>query len=168
MSYQRNQIEEALATAFEIQPERRGAFRAQLQYLRRLGIPSVDNPGTGYRVEYKIQHVVQLIVALSLQTAGFEPMKAAETLRKILDDHFMGLLVQTTFTGSTVVDFWIHVIPGLEGPRIKRFGGSKRDHLLADVEKAAQEDPGFIFINLSRHARTVMRVLKETEPATRG
>jgi hypothetical protein len=72
-------LEDALATVFGIDQARRGAFRARIQHLRRLGF-FPEGPGRGKVVRYDFFEAARILFALELEAFGADPKAAVEFL----------------------------------------------------------------------------------------
>jgi len=73
MIYRYGQIEIALIKALPVREEELGSFRAKLRRFRELGIPSIEKAGSGANAEYRLQHAVELAVALTFASLGVMP-----------------------------------------------------------------------------------------------
>jgi hypothetical protein len=71
------QVEEALAEVMNVTPRRMGAFRARLRHLRNIGCPRLPKLGSGRPIDYSERHVLEMLLALELQTFGQTPQRAA-------------------------------------------------------------------------------------------
>lgn len=77
------QVEEVLATASMISPERRGPFQARLKQWQKapLYFPDGVNVGRGGRAAYKATQLYQLAFMIRLLAAGMPPERAIYTVR---------------------------------------------------------------------------------------
>lgn len=63
-----------LAKLHRVQEKDVGAFRSRLRVLRDMGVPMVDRPGKGSRVDYKFDDVWEAHFGLLLQEFGLPPL----------------------------------------------------------------------------------------------
>lgn len=82
---QYKQIEEVLSKVFSVSPAKRKAFRARLRYLRNIGVPyDLQTPGSGSPISYTRDHLVELLIALELETLGIPPRRALSLYNEVL------------------------------------------------------------------------------------
>lgn len=67
------QIEELLAVVHRIDPAKRTAFQGRLKHLQRWGFPTGEKPGKGRSIDYSIEHLFKMVLALELIQAGLPP-----------------------------------------------------------------------------------------------
>lgn len=71
-------VETALAAVLKVEPKRMGAFRARLQHLRNIGLPSgLPKPGSGRQIAYSNRQALEMLLALVLEELGQSPQAAA-------------------------------------------------------------------------------------------
>ncbi len=91
------QVEDVLAIVHRVRSDKRVAFRARLKHLQREGWPDGANTGTGRRVDYTINSLMQIAMALELMQAGISPRRAVAALRPRWHDTAIALAM----AGST-------------------------------------------------------------------
>jgi hypothetical protein len=67
----------------------RGAFRARLKHLKRLGIPRGVSPGKGAKVQYRDRHLYEWAFALELEEFGIDPTVIVRLMDKAWDDEIL-------------------------------------------------------------------------------
>jgi hypothetical protein len=82
MQYQ--ELELALADRHEVPEKDLGAFRARLRVLRDMGIPSVEKPGKGRKVEYDFADLWEASFALTLERFGLPHARVANVVARYL------------------------------------------------------------------------------------
>jgi hypothetical protein len=82
MQYQ--ELELALADLHEVPEKDLGAFRARLRVLRDMGIPSVEKPGKGRKVEYDFADLWEASFALTLERFGLPHARVANVVARYL------------------------------------------------------------------------------------
>ena len=75
-------IESILAELHGVTPDKRGAFRSRLRFLRDMGIPRLEKPGKGSRVTYKFLDLWEMHLALLLDRFGLPPAKVKSVLEE--------------------------------------------------------------------------------------
>jgi hypothetical protein len=66
-------VESILAELHGVTPDDRGALRSRLRMLRDIGVPAVEKPGKGARVEYRFPDLWEMRLALLLEQFGLPP-----------------------------------------------------------------------------------------------
>ena len=75
-------VEGALAAVFGIDAKtQRGALRARLKHIQRLGLPGTA-AGKGARVSYSLEQAFQWLIALLLSEIGIDPIVIVKTIKK--------------------------------------------------------------------------------------
>src|SRR5260370_14595406 len=70
------QVEEVLSQIFEVASANLKAFRARLRHLRNIGIThDLERPGSGTQISYTRENVVEMLIALELETFGISPRR---------------------------------------------------------------------------------------------
>lgn len=77
------QIEALLAKLHSFEPSHRGALKARLKHLKRLGFPPGVNVGSGKRVEYDAGSILKLLIAFELLQLGWMPEKSISLVGEI-------------------------------------------------------------------------------------
>jgi hypothetical protein len=72
------EVESVLLELHRIAENKRGAFRARLKHLQRLGFPAGANTGTGRPAEYTLPMLLQLCLATELAQAGLSPKRVVQ------------------------------------------------------------------------------------------
>lgn len=73
-------VEATLAQLNRIADDKRTAFKARLKHFQRLGFPDGANTGTGKRVLYSVQMLLQLAFATELSQAGMSPKRVVDII----------------------------------------------------------------------------------------
>ncbi len=68
-------VEARLAELHKVDEEGIGAFRARLRVLRDMNIPNMPKVGKGSRVEFSIEHLAELHLAITLSRFGLPPAR---------------------------------------------------------------------------------------------
>jgi hypothetical protein len=84
MDLQYRHVEAALATVCDIAPNKMGAFRARLRHLRNIGLARLPKPGSGQPILYAERQVLEMLIALELETHGYLPRNAAFIAQSIV------------------------------------------------------------------------------------
>ncbi len=85
--YSYGTVEDALAVVFGAKPQvQRGALRARLKHLQRLGLPGLK-AGKGTRVRYNDTQAHQWLIAILLIEAFVDPTIAAQVIDKYWTSH---------------------------------------------------------------------------------
>jgi hypothetical protein len=79
--YRYGQVEAALATVFEVEPDEMSAFRGRLRHLRNIGCPELPKVGSGQPVEFSREAAIEMMLALELATLGIAPRHAAQAAK---------------------------------------------------------------------------------------
>jgi hypothetical protein len=75
-------VEGALAAVFGVDAKtQRGALRARLKHIQRLGLPGTA-AGKGARISYSLEQASQWLIALLLSEIGIDPVVIVKTLQK--------------------------------------------------------------------------------------
>lgn len=88
-TYSLGQVETAVAKAHGIREDSMPTFRARLRHLRNLNVPMIPNVGSGSRVEYTIDHVRQMFLAIELQQFGMAPKLVTSLIHEIWEGPFL-------------------------------------------------------------------------------
>lgn len=72
-------VEAALVRYFEIPEQQIGAFKARLQYLRKIGIPDLRKVGKGTQLTYSREQAIEMMLALQVSQLGASPKWFAAT-----------------------------------------------------------------------------------------
>jgi hypothetical protein len=77
------EAEKLLGRLYYVPDERalRGAFRARLKHLKRLGVPLDSSPGKGVKVAYEAEHLYQWAFCLELAEFGLDPTIIVKLLK---------------------------------------------------------------------------------------
>jgi hypothetical protein len=70
--YSYAQVENALAEAFGIGPDKRGALRGRIKHFQRLGI-SPSSPGKGRTIDYEKKDALRWAIAMEFAEFGIDP-----------------------------------------------------------------------------------------------
>jgi hypothetical protein len=83
-AFQYGQTEAALADLMgQNTKEARKAFRARLRHMRNIGVPCIPKIGSGRRIAYTKAMILEMLLTLRLERAGFPPRVAALAAPKI-------------------------------------------------------------------------------------
>jgi hypothetical protein len=101
-------FESVLAGLHGVTQDDRGKFRARLRILRDMGVPVVEQPGKGSRIDYRFQDLWETHLGLLFVQFGLPPAQ----VKTVLEDK-VGWLnwhdtmrQQEKLTGS---DVWVHI-----------------------------------------------------------
>ncbi len=72
-----SQIEELLADVHRIAPAKRVAFQGRLKHFQRASFPTGQKPGKGRALNYTIEHLFKMVLAMELVQCGIPPKLAA-------------------------------------------------------------------------------------------
>lgn len=79
------QVEDVLSKIFLVPPAKLKAFRGRLRHLRNIGIPyDLEKPGRGSQISYTREHLVELLIALELESLGLPPRFALSSYLEAL------------------------------------------------------------------------------------
>ena len=81
------EVEVVLASIHWIPHYERKAFRAKLRHMRNTGIPEgLDEPGKGRVLRFTKEQVLEMLISLDLQAAGWAPYDTQQIVSKIVKD----------------------------------------------------------------------------------
>jgi hypothetical protein len=76
-------VESALAQTFGIEPQQqKGAFRARITHLRRLGL-GPEGPGKGQAIAYSREDIDRWLIALELEHFGIDPTQVVDLFARL-------------------------------------------------------------------------------------
>jgi hypothetical protein len=78
-------VEEALSRTFKVPEASLGAFRARLRNLRNMGIPNLPKSGSGTKIDYSRDQVIEILIALELSRLGIAPRYVGDIAKKVLE-----------------------------------------------------------------------------------
>jgi hypothetical protein len=156
-------IESILAELHGVTPEDRGgAFRSRLRVLRDMGVPRVEKPGRGSRVNYKFSDLWDMHLALLLERFGLPPA----FVKFVLEGRLEWLGWYNTMrerekqtTGSPPPDIWVqmrYVSLNLEkGTPAPVTLIAPLDEIVPEIKRLDKEAPAALIglINLSKLTR---------------
>jgi hypothetical protein len=96
-------VEAILADLHEIQPAQISKFRSRLRVLRDMGVPTVDRPGKGSRVDYKSEHLWEMHLALHLERFGLPPTRVG---RVAFDAGHSWMREMRSLKARSEIDVW--------------------------------------------------------------
>jgi hypothetical protein len=113
-------IESILAQLHGVPQDDRGKLRSRLRFLRDQGVPAVEKPGKGARVDYRFPDLWEMHLALLLQRFGLPPAHVKVVLEERLNllswhDKMREQEEQEKrerekqTTGSPPPDIWVHM-----------------------------------------------------------
>jgi hypothetical protein len=73
-------FEASLAELHRVRPDGLGKFRSRLRVLRDMGVPSVEKPGKGSKVQYQFFDLWEVHLGLHLEHFGLPPARVAFVL----------------------------------------------------------------------------------------
>lgn len=76
-------IEPILSELHRVTPDDAKAFRARLRILRDVGVPAVERPGKGARIDYTAKDVFMMHLGLIFDDASFPPIAISEIVKTI-------------------------------------------------------------------------------------
>lgn len=76
-----SELEDFLAYAHGVSPEKRAALKGRLKHFQRLGWPSGTNKGKGARVQYGVGQTLLLAMGLELLQLGLTPERVISELK---------------------------------------------------------------------------------------
>ena len=77
------EVEAVLASIYCISPAEQKAFRAKLRHMRNIGIPDgLGEPGKGAVLRFSKQQVLEMLISLDLQAAGWAPYDTSFVAKK--------------------------------------------------------------------------------------
>ena len=74
------QVEDSLARLYRVSDTDRGAFRARIRNLRKVGIPDLPKVGSGVQISYSRRHLIELLIGLELMQTGLDPLSIVTLL----------------------------------------------------------------------------------------
>ena len=81
------EVEAILASVHWIYPGEIKAFRAKLRHMRNIGIPEgIGEPGKGKVLRFTKEQVLEMLISLDLQAAGWAPYDTQQIVSKIVKD----------------------------------------------------------------------------------
>jgi hypothetical protein len=73
-AYAYGAVESGLAEVLGIEPHALKAFKGRVRHLRNLGYPTgLPRPGSGRKIEYSFDQIMEMLFALFLQHTGYTP-----------------------------------------------------------------------------------------------
>ncbi len=163
--YQQNQVEIALAAAFEIDAQKMPAFRGRLRHLRKHGIPNLPTVGRGGVVQYRYNDVVELVVALELEAIGVPP---AITLNFIANARSHLPVQMVLHTPSNGGDLWFVMAPDFVNGSWVKSVLCRQPDLNDTVQDFPKQSRRGAIANLSVRLIAAFHAIGKTEPAKRG